>query len=95
MFYEKRVRSLAGLKKEVRTLDADAGVRIVGSYLKSPCFAFVTRFAGRYTVMVYERRGGRYPAVGENLISREFESLGELYGFLSEITTTKVDAYVY
>ena len=95
MFYEKRVRSFAGLKREARRLDSDAGIRVAGSYLRRRCFAFVTRFVGRYTVMVYERTGGKVPAVGKRVLSREFESPEELEEFLRRITRKGVDAYVY
>jgi hypothetical protein len=95
LFYEKRVRSFAGLKREVRRLDSDAGIRVVGSYLKRNCFAFVTRFVGRYTVMVYERTGRKAPAVGKRVLSREFESPEELEEFLQRIMKNGVDAYVY
>lgn len=95
LFYEKRIRSFAGLRREVRHLDSDAGIRVVGSYLKRRCFAFVTRFVGRYTVMVYERTGRKSPAVGKRVLSREFESAEELEEFLQGITQRGVDAYVY
>ena len=95
MFYEKRMRSFAGLKREVRRLDSDAGIRVAGSYLRRHCFAFVTRFVGRYTVMVYERKGRKAPAVGKRILSREFESPEELEEFLQRITQKGVDAYVY
>ena len=95
LFYEKRVGSFAGLQRELRRLDSDAGVRIAGSYLKRPCFAFVTRFVGSYTVMVYERRGRRAPAVGKRILSREFGSPEELEGLLRKIAAKKVEAYVY
>ncbi|MGD1055034.1 MAG: hypothetical protein ABR867_03020 [Nitrososphaerales archaeon] len=95
MFYEKRVRSFAGLMLEARRLDSDAGIRVVGSYLRRSCFAFVTRSVGRYTVMVYERRGRKVPAVGKRVLSREFESLRELMRFLRRITQKEVDAFVY
>ena len=95
LFYEKKVRSFAELKREVRRLDSDAGIRIAGYYLKHRCFAFVTRFVGRYTVMVYERTGRGAPAAGKRVLSREFESPEELEEFLRRITQKRVDAYVY
>jgi hypothetical protein len=55
----------------------------------------VTRSVGKYTVMVYERRGRKVPSVGKRILSREFESPEELAEFLHEITTKGVDAYVY
>ena len=95
MFYEKRISSYAALKKEVLTLDSDAGIRIVGSYLKRPCFVFVTRFAGKYTVMVCERKGSRAPTVGREVIFKEFGSLKELEEFLHGVARHKVNAFVY
>ncbi|MGD0476764.1 MAG: hypothetical protein ABSB29_01190 [Nitrososphaerales archaeon] len=95
MFYEKKVRSFAGLRREARRLDSDAGIRVVGSYLGHRCFAFVTRSVGRYTVMVYERTGRKAPAVGKRVLSREFESPEKLEEFLQRITQKGVDAYVY
>jgi hypothetical protein len=95
LFYEKRIRSFAGLRREVRRLDSDAGIRVVGSYLKHRCFAFVTRFVGRYTVMVYERTSHKASAVGKRVLSKEFESPKELEEFLHRLTQKGVDAYLY
>lgn len=95
MFYEKRVRSLQALMEELRRLDSDAGVRLAGSYGERPCFAFVTRFAEKYTVMVCERRGVRAPTAGALLVAKEFDALGELEAFLSPIARKRLDAYVY
>jgi len=93
--YEKQVRSLAGLRREIRRLDSDAGIRVVGLYRKRPCFAFVTRFVGSYTVMVYERKEAKAPKVGKRLLSKEFDSPEELDAFLLGITSEKVHAYIY
>ncbi|MGP8124804.1 MAG: hypothetical protein ACLQEQ_02920 [Nitrososphaerales archaeon] len=95
MFYEKRVRSFAGLKREALRLDSDAGIRVAGSHLNRPCFAFITRFVGSYTVMVYEREGRKAPSVGKRVLSREFETPDELEGFLQSFTKRGVDAFVY
>lgn len=95
LFYEKKVRTFRALKREVRRLDSDAGIRIAGSYMKRPCFAFVTRFVRSYTVMIYERNSRRAPSVGERILSREFTSLNELDGFLQKIASKKLDAHVY
>jgi hypothetical protein len=63
--------------------------------MKRPCFAFVTRFIGRYTVMIHERTGSRAPAAGKRVLSREFESPEELEEFLRGIAQKRIDAYVY
>lgn len=95
LFYERRVRTFAGLKREARLLDSDSGIRVAGLYKKQRCFVFVTRFAGTYTVMVYERRGRGVPSVGRRVLSREFQSPDELEGFLAAVTLRGVDAHVY
>ena len=94
LFYEKRVETFAGLGKELRHLDADAGVRILGRYLRRPCYAFVTRFVGSYTVMVYERNE-KIPTPGKRIISKEFATAEELERFLHGIVPARFEAYVY
>jgi hypothetical protein len=95
LFYEKRVRSLDKLMSELRRLDSDSGVRVVGSYLKRKCFAFITRSGGVYTVMIYERKGGRAPALGARILSREVKSVDDLREFLGLVGQREMDAYVY
>ena len=95
LFYEKRIRSFDRLMREIRHLDSDSGIRVVGSYLDTDCFAFLTRSAGTYTVMVYRRRGRRTPVVGARVLSRDFASVDELGRFLRQVVVEGVDAYVY
>jgi len=95
MFYEKRVQSFDKLISELRRLDSDSGVRVVGSYLKKECFAFLTRSGGVYTVMMYERKGRKAAALGARILSREFKSVDDLGGFLKQIAQKQMDAYVY
>ena len=95
LFYEKRVRSFYKLMSEMRRLDSDSGVRIVGSYQKRKCFAFVTRSGGVYTVMIYERKGRKTPALGARILSREVKSEDDLRELLGQIGRKEMDAYVY
>jgi hypothetical protein len=95
LFYEKRVRSFNKLMSELRRLDSDSGVRIVGSYQKRKCFAFVTRSGGMYTVMIYERKGSKTPALGARILSREVKSEDDLREFLGQIAEKEIDAHVY
>jgi hypothetical protein len=95
LFYEKRVRRFDKLVSELRRLDSDSGVRIVGSYHKKKCFTFVTRSGGVYTVMIYERKGRGTPALGARILSREIKSLADLREFLGQLGEEEVDAYVY
>ena len=95
MIYEKRIRSLQELRKQLVTLDGDAGVRIVGAYGGAKCFAFVTRFHEKYTVMVHGAKGGRFPRPGKALLSREFEGATALMAFLETVAGEKLEAYAY
>ncbi len=95
LFYEKRVRSFNNLMLELRRLDSDSGVRIIGSYHKRKCFAFVTRSGGVYTVMIYERKGRKTPALGARILSKEIKSEDDLGEFLGQIGPRDMDAYVY
>jgi len=94
LFYEKKVGTMGGLKKEVSRLDSDAGIRIVGQYMNRPCFAFVTRFITHFTVMVYARKV-QNASVGRIVLAKEFESPEQLEVFLRKIIRGKVEAYVY
>ncbi len=94
-FYEKRVRSFDKLMSELRRLDSDSGVRVVGTYLKRECFAFLTQSGGVYTVMIYERKGRKAPALGARILSKEFKSVDDLGGFLRQVAQKQMDAYVY
>ena len=95
LFYERRVRTFAGLQRELRRLDSDAGIRVEGRYLRRSCLVFVTRFVGRYTVMVYESKGSKRPTVGKRVLSRDYESPEELEVLLRNITRERVEAYLY
>ena len=95
LFYEKRIRSFNNLMLELRRLDSDSGVRIIGSYQKRKCFAFVTRSGGVYTVMIYERKGRKAPALGARILSKEINSVDDLREFLGQIGQKEMDAYVY
>ena len=80
---------------ELRRLDSDSGVRIVGSYQKRNCFAFVTRSGGVYVVMIYERKGSKAPVLGARILSKEINSVDDLREFLGQIGQKEMDAYVY
>jgi len=95
LLYEKAVRTPAGLARELRHLDPDAGIRLEGEYTRRPCFAFVTRFLGTYTLMICERKGGRTGKVGDRLLSKDFHSADELLEFLKDFSRKKLVAYLY
>ena len=93
MIYEKRLGSLQAVEEELKRLDGDAGMRVSGSFGGARCFAFVTRFEGVYTVLVYSARGS---APGKRLQSKEFRETALLMKFLEALSTKgRLDAHVY
>lgn len=96
MFYEKKIAAFSALERELSRLDSDAGIRIKVTFRDRPCFAFITKFVGRYTAMIYERSGtAKAPTVGERVLATEFASLNELGRFLKGIIPKSVEAYLY
>ena len=95
LFYEKRIRSLNKLMSELRRLDSDSGIRVVGSYHQQKCFAFVTRSGCVYTVMIYERKGRNTLTLGARILSKEVKSVDDLLEFLGRTGQKEMDAYVY
>jgi hypothetical protein len=95
LLYERRIGSLAAVVKEAETMDADAGIRMSGLYAGRRCYAFVSRFGPRYTVMVYEKRGGRRDGLGKRLESQELDGPEALMAFLRKIISGKVEAFAY
>jgi hypothetical protein len=95
LVYEKRLRSLSAMRRELESLDGDAGVRVAGRYGGVGCLAFVTRFGRTYTVLVCSARDGRGLAPREKLETREFTDLEKVMAMLKSISGPKVDAYAY
>ena len=95
MFYERRIGSLTAVAKEARTMDADAGIRISVVYEGRRCYAFVTRFGPRYTVMVYEKKARRIDGLGKRLVAQEAGGPEELMKFLRKVVSGKVEAFAY
>ena len=95
MFYEKRIGSLRELLEEAASLDADAGLRILGSYEGARCFVFVTRFGGRYTAMIYRRESGRREKAGRKMAVLEIDGVKELESLIRSVVPGKVTAFTY
>ena len=94
MFYEKRVKSLRGLMREISAMDADAGIRVVGRYGGHNCYCFLTRFGDVYTALIYSR-SARRRAPGRLLSSLELKSPQKLRELLLDITGRRVIAFAY
>ena len=95
MFYERKIGSLKEILDEAATMDADAGLRVLGTYEVKGCFAFITRFGGEYTVMVYERRPGKAQRPGRRLAVEELGDVDELKSLLKKVVPPKVTAFAY
>ena len=95
MFYERRIGSLAALVREAETMDADAGIRMAGRLAGRRCYAFVSRFGHRYTVMVYEKKARDGHGLGRRLASEELEGITGLEAFLRKIVSGKLEAFAY
>ena len=95
MIYEKRVGTTSELRRQLTSLDGDAGVRVVGRYGGADCFAFVTRFRDRFTLMVYSAEGRTRPTPGKLLESKELRSVSEVLEALEPISGRALEAYAY
>ncbi len=97
LFFEKSVNSFPKLMKEVGLLDLDSGIRTFGDYAgKKGQFVFLTRSPhDTYTLMVYEKKGGRQPAPAERLLVKEFRGIAELRAFMRKLLSKPVRAFVY
>jgi hypothetical protein len=92
LFYERAIGTFGELVNEAATMDADAGLRILGRYNGRPCFAFVTRFGSRYTVIICSRlRAGP----GRPLASEEANGVEELKSVLKKVVHGRVSAFAY
>ncbi|HXW36948.1 MAG TPA: hypothetical protein VEJ36_03475 [Nitrososphaerales archaeon] len=95
MFFEKRLKTIRELLREVETLDADAGIRILGSFDGKNCFVFVSRTPRGYAAMVYARKKSSPGHPGRRVASVEFDGERETEGFIKQIAGEPVRAFVY
>lgn len=76
-------------------MDADAGIRVSGSYEGRRCYAFVTRFGSLYTLMVYEQRAGKRGGLGRRLVSEDIKGVEGLRTLLRKVVTGRFQAFAY
>jgi hypothetical protein len=95
--YEKKLRSLAELNDELKTLDADGGVRIRGIFEGKPCFVFVTRYRGRFGVSIFSTKKGTtgLDVPDQSLSFRHFSEGFELVAFVRSVALQPLEAYSY
>ena len=96
MVYERRVKSMSELFEELRDLEADEGVRILGEGEGRKKLLFVTRHSGRYSLGISdaEARNGKW-VPGKKMSFREFSDQRTLREFLSGDIAKPLTAYVY
>ena len=94
LFYEKTVTSFDDLRKAIKVLDEDSGIRLVGKKNGRKCLVFVTRFGESFTTMTYSmmRKTG---APGKRLDVDEFAGADEVATALRKAAPGRIRAYVY
>lgn len=94
MFYEKALKSFPELAGKIRTLDQDAGIRLVGRSGGKKVLVFVTRFGPKYTVMTYSVKPGT-GAPGKRLNTLEFGSPEGVGAALRTLVRGRLRAWMY
>jgi hypothetical protein len=93
LFYEDKVTSLPDLARRLRTLDQDAGVRVIGGSGKQRTLLFVTRFGPKYTMMKYTVGRGGMP--GRRLQTLEIGSPEGVEEEVRKEVKGRLQAWVY
>lgn len=95
LFYERQIDSFTRLMREVRMLDSDAGIRLLGTYKGKSCLVFISRSAGGYAAIVCSVRRISKPFPGRRILAVEFNRVRELEEFLKGLADKRLQAYVY
>ncbi|MDG7006915.1 MAG: hypothetical protein JRN06_01575 [Nitrososphaerota archaeon] len=94
MLYEQPLKSFSELVERLRSLDQDAGIRLVGRSGGKRVLVFVTRFGPKYTMMTYTVR----PRTGtplKKLDTREFDSPEGVGAALRTLVRGRLQAWLY
>lgn len=94
MFYEQPLTSFRDLARRLRSLDQDAGIRVVGRSGGKRVLVFVTRFGLKYTMMTYSVASGT-GAPGRRLDTSEFDSPERVGAALRKLVPGRLQAWVY
>jgi hypothetical protein len=95
VIYEKRIATMSKLKKELQTLDGDAGVRVESGSKERKLFVFITRFNDTYTAVLCPAEGAGWRTPGKPIQSKEFRNVKETVGYLKTVTRRNVRAFAY
>ena len=94
MLYEQALKSFPELARRLRSLDQDAGIRLVGRSGGRKVLVFVTRFGPKYTMMSYTVRSGT-EAPGRRLDTHEFDSPEGDEAALRTLVRGRLQAWLY
>ena len=84
---------MAELSRKLRSLDQDAGIRLIGGRGTDRSMMFVTRFGTTYTVMTYGVVHGGLP--GRRRQTLELSDPDEVERVLSGKVKGKLQAWIY
>ncbi|HME19694.1 MAG TPA: hypothetical protein VKF15_08175 [Nitrososphaerales archaeon] len=93
MYYEDKVTSFPDLARRLRSLDQDAGLRVIGGSGKQKILMFVTRFGPKYTIMTYTLRRKGTP--GRRLQTLELENFEGVEEEVRKAVKGQLQAWVY
>ena len=93
LFYEEKVGTFSELEKRLRSIDRDAGVRMLGWSGKRSVLVFVTRLERRYVVMSYAMKSGGTP--GTRLQAVELDEVEKVVGVLRKLAKGRLRAWIY
>jgi hypothetical protein len=97
LVYEKRLSTLSELAEELQTLDFDGGIRVQGSCGGEPCFIFITKSGGVFTMALYSGKKGTSGSdiPDRRLMLKEYMEIGPLMKFLEGEALDPLEAYSY
>ena len=97
MVYEKKLESFEELKRELKMLDMDGGIRIDGEYDGIRCFIFLTTSTMGHSVAIYTKKHGSKDSEvpDRQLLIKKYGDEGELIKFLRKVTNKHMEAYSY
>jgi hypothetical protein len=94
LLYERPLTSFPELARRLKSLDQDAGIRLVGRWEGRKVFVFVTRFSLVYTMMIYSVNTGT-GGPGVRLNTSEFDSPELVAAALRKLVQGRLHAWIY
>lgn len=96
MMHEEEITSFDELLREIKMLDADAGIRIETKYNGANSYIFLTRSGAGYALAIYDTVvKGNLRIPGERVLFKRFSSSEEVERFLSELLNSSYRSFKY